>query len=146
MHDVGKLGIPDHLLLKPGKLTVDERLEIEKHTLIGGKILENPSSNILKRARVIALTHHENWNGTGYPNRLRENDIPVEGRIVAIADVLDALVSKRCYKTALTLDEAMMIIRDEAGKKFDPTLVPILFDNYEKVLQIYLFHHSGSVT
>ena len=98
MHDVGKLGIPDRILLKPGKLDADEWEIMKQHTVIGAQLLSNSQSPVLQMGEAIALTHHERWDGSGYPNRLAGEDIPLPGRICAIADVFDALSSKRCYK------------------------------------------------
>ncbi|WMN61419.1 two-component system response regulator [Pseudoalteromonas xiamenensis] len=127
MHDIGKIGIPDNILLKPGKLT-DEEFEIMKsHPQIGADILGEDDSDILKMAKTVALTHHEKWDGSGYPNGLAGDAIPIEGRIVALADVFDALTSERPYKKAWTIDEALTFIRDQSGRHFDPKLV-VLFD------------------
>ena len=100
LHDVGKIGVPDRILLKPGRLTSDEWEIMKQHTLFGGRILEGSKSDHLKLGRVVALTHHEKWDGSGYPQGLKGRDIPQIGRIVAIADVFDALTSKRPYKEA----------------------------------------------
>lgn len=123
MHDVGKIGIPDHILRKPGKLNPDEWEIMKKHAEIGARIIGKHSSELLETARILALTHHEKWNGHGYPSRLRAEDIPITGRIVAIADVFDALTSVRPYKAAWPVEKAVALIRDERGEHFDPTLV-----------------------
>lgn len=137
MHDVGKLGIPDKILLKPGKLT-DEEMEImKKHSLIGAKILENPSSDIMAAARKIALFHHERYDGSGYPYGLKGEDIPLMARIVAVVDVFDALVSKRCYKDAFTFEDAIAILRKGKGKHFDPKCVEAFEKNINTMLAIY---------
>jgi response regulator RpfG family c-di-GMP phosphodiesterase len=130
MHDVGKLGIPDAVLQKPGKLTPEEYQVMQKHTVIGGKILTRARSPILQSSEVIALSHHEKWDGTGYPGGIKGEAIPLPGRIAAIADVFDALTSKRCYKPPFSNDEAVGIIRQGAGKQFDPALV----DTFTRVL------------
>lgn len=125
MHDIGKIGIPDRILLKPGRLDDAERLEMQRHTLIGAEIIGNDDSDLLSLARSVALTHHERWDGDGYPNRLRGADIPIEGRIAAICDVFDALTSERPYKEAWEIDDACKFISGESGKAFDPDLVAI---------------------
>jgi len=125
MHDIGKIGIPDHILLKPGKLDPDERRVIETHCTIGAEILRDAPSPLLATAGVIAATHHEKWDGSGYPNRLAGEDIAVEGRITAICDVFDALTMSRPYKRGWSVEEAMAYIRNEAGKHFDPHFVDL---------------------
>jgi len=133
MHDVGKLGIPDRILLKPGKLTADEFDIMKQHTVIGANLLSGSQSAVLQMAEVIALTHHEKWDGSGYPNRLAGEDIPLIGRICALADVFDALSSKRCYKDSWPLEKTLHEIRSHAGKQFDPHLVS-LFDELLPVI------------
>ncbi len=123
MHDIGKIGIPDAILLKPGKLTATEWEIMKTHTLIGANLLAGDSSDLMKMACQIALTHHERWDGTGYPQGLAGENIPLAGRIVAIADVLDALISRRPYKEPWPLEKALAFIQGEAGKHFDPALV-----------------------
>jgi len=123
MHDVGKIGIPDNILQKKGPLTPAEWTTMKEHPEIGAKIIGEADSEILKYARTIALTHHEKWNGTGYPKGLAGEAIPFEGRIVALADVFDALTSKRPYKNAWPVEKAMAHIAEESGGHFDPTLV-----------------------
>ena len=123
LHDVGKIGIPDAILLKPGKLTADERATVERHTLIGADILSESASPVLQLAERIALSHHERWDGSGYPFGLRGEDIPLAGRIVAIADVFDALTHDRPYKSAWPVQEAIDHIRSQRGSHFDPRVV-----------------------
>ncbi len=123
MHDVGKIGIPDSILLKPGKLDADEWKTMQTHTTIGGEILSGHNSSQLRLAEIIALTHHERWDGTGYPKRLKGEDIPIEGRIACICDVFDALTSERVYKEAWPVDDAMEEIVKGAGTQFDARLV-----------------------
>lgn len=125
MHDVGKIGIPDHILLKPGKFEAEEWEIMKTHAQIGANILAEESSNLMKMAYDIALTHHEKWNGSGYPNGLSGEDIPIVGRITALADVFDALTSIRPYKTAWSIEKAVELIKSESGKHFDPELVEI---------------------
>ncbi len=123
MHDVGKIGIPDRILLKPGKLTPDEFEIMKSHTTIGADILANSRADILHYAEEIALSHHERWDGTGYPQGVAGEKIPVTGRIVGIADVFDALTSDRPYKDAYPLEVALEIIRRDRGRHFDPEAV-----------------------
>jgi putative two-component system response regulator len=123
LHDVGKLGVPDAILLKPGKLTTDEYLDMQRHTQLGADILGGSSSDLIRVAESIAANHHERWDGTGYPHQRRGEDIPIEARIVSIADVLDALCSDRPYKKAWPTDTAFREIVDNSGTHFDPTCV-----------------------
>lgn len=123
MHDVGKISIPDHILRKPGPLTADERAVMETHTLVGHQMLSGSENPLIQRAAEIALTHHERWDGSGYPQGLRGEQIPLAGRIVAVADVFDALTSDRVYRRALPVSEAQRIIEDGRGTHFDPDVV-----------------------
>jgi len=125
MHDVGKIGISDIILLKAGPLSAEERHIMETHTNIGADILSGSNRILLKAAEVIALTHHERWDGTGYPVGLKGEDIPLFGRIVAICDVFDALISERPYKQAWSVEEAIKKIVSEKGRHFDPELVAL---------------------
>ncbi len=136
MHDVGKIGIPDHILLKSGKLTDQEFDLIKMHTNIGAKILSNSNAKILQVAERIALSHHEKWNGKGYPQGLCGDNIPLVGRIVALADTFDALTSKRPYKEPYPLAIALEIIKKERGQHFDPDLVDVFFENIDEILKI----------
>ena len=120
MHDVGKIGIPDRVLQKPGKLDPDEWEIMKQHTIIGAEILKDARVDFIELAADIALTHHERWDGSGYPQGLKSSDIPLAGRIVAIADVFDALTSKRSYKAPIPLEKAIAIIKDGQGSHFDP--------------------------
>lgn len=130
MHDVGKIGIPDRVLGKPGKLDPDEWALMQKHVSFGVDIIGEQNSLLLKMAKTVAATHHEKWDGSGYPNGLKGEDIPIEGRIVALADVFDALTSERPYKKAWSIEQTMGLIAEQKGKHFDPTLV----DLFEKIL------------
>jgi putative two-component system response regulator len=141
LHDVGKIAIADAILQKPGKLTQEEFEAIKQHTIVGAQILDKISLSLpeeehlfLNHARILALTHHEKWDGTGYPSGLKGRNIPLQGRLMAISDVYDALVSRRPYKEAFTHDQAVEIIIDSRGKQFDPDLVDI----FEKVNQRFL--------
>ncbi len=133
LHDIGKIGIPDNILLKPGKLTSEEFNEIKKHTLFGGEILKGSQSKYLKAGEIIAMTHHERWDGAGYPNGLKEEEIPIEGRICAIADVFDALTTRRPYKKAFSNEKAFKIMKDGRGNHFDPDLIDIFFDKIDEI-------------
>lgn len=136
MHDVGKIGIPDAILMKPGKLTDKEFDIMRTHPQIGARILGGSSSPLLKMAEVIALSHHEKWNGMGYPNKLKGEDIPIEGRIVALADVFDALTSRRCYKPAWPLERALNLIKETREEHFDPNVVDAFFESLDQILEI----------
>lgn len=123
MHDLGKIGISDTIMLKPARLTDEEREIMETHTTIGADILAGSNNELLETARVIALTHHEKWDGSGYPRKLAGEAIPMEGRVAAIVDVFDALTSIRPYKKAWPVEEAVEDIRENSGTHFDPSLV-----------------------
>ncbi len=125
MHDVGKIGIPDNILLKPGPLDPEERRIMETHVAIGADIIGGHPAPELRMARGVALTHHEKWDGNGYPHRLKGDTIPIEGRICAISDVFDALTSERPYKRAWPLNKAISFVRGNAGSHFDPDLVAV---------------------
>lgn len=125
MHDVGKISVPDAILLKPGPLTPLERAEMELHADRGRRILEGSSSHVIQLAAEIAATHHERWDGTGYPWGLKGEAIPLSGRIVAVADVYDALTSARPYKRAWTSEEALDFLRGQSGRHFDPHCVEV---------------------
>jgi len=137
MHDVGKLGVPDAILLKPGKLDSEEWKIMQKHTVYGANILEGSDSEILEWSREIAISHHEKWDGTGYPNKLKAEDIPITGRIVALADVFDALTSNRPYKKAWTIDRAREEIIKQREKHFDPQLVDVFMDVFDRISEVY---------
>jgi len=125
MHDIGKIAVSDDILHKPGKLTPADWDEMRKHPLIGSELLSGSESELLRLGALIALTHHERWDGAGYPQGLVGNAIPVEGRIVALADVFDALTSERPYKPAFEVDHAVALMRDERGRHFDPEYLDI---------------------
>ncbi len=131
LHDVGKVAIPDAILLKPGPLTAEERAIIETHAEEGHRLLRGSSSSILEMATTIALSHQEKWDGTGYPRGLSGEAIPIEGRIVAIADVFDALTSDRVYRKAFSVEEAIQMMREQRGHHFDP----VLLDAFMEVLE-----------
>lgn len=136
MHDVGKIGIPDGILLKPGKLDPDEWEIMKTHVNIGGEILGDDDSALLQMAYDIAMTHHERFNGTGYPNGLAGEDIPMAGRIAALSDVFDALTSERPYKKAWPVEEAVALIKEERGQHFDPQLVDVFLELLPEIIEI----------
>ena len=136
MHDIGKIGIPDSILLKPGQLTSEEWEIMKQHPVIGGKILEGSDKKIIRLGEIIALTHHEKWDGTGYPKGLKGDEIPKTGRIVAIADVFDALTSRRPYKEAFSNKKAFEIINQSRGTHFDPQVVDAFFSIKDEILII----------
>lgn len=143
MHDVGKIGIPDAILLKPGKLVGEEWETMKRHTLIGASIIGEHTSELLQMARQLALTHHERWDGLGYPHGLKGENIPLEGRIVAIADVYDALTSQRPYKRAWTSADAIQFVQEQAGKAFDPLLVQLFVELLPQVEAIRAEYSDG---
>ena len=162
LHDVGKIGIPDSILHKPGKLTSDEfevmqrhcgfgrkvldlgpdfdSSPIAQHTSLGAQIMEQCDSPAIAMARTVALTHHERWDGTGYPLGLAGENIPIEGRITAVADVFDALSSRRPYKKAYPLDECLAILQEESGSQFDPQVVDAFLNRTSDIVAIQLAH------
>ena len=137
MHDIGKLGISDAILHKKGTLTPDEFEEMKRHTLIGADLLYGADNELMNMAHLIALTHHEKWDGTGFPLGLCEEEIPFSGRVAALCDVFDALSSKRPYKDAWPLSEAKKVIVEQKGIHFDPYVVELFLDNYEKIEDVY---------
>jgi len=136
MHDVGKIGVPDTILQKPGKLTEEEWRIMRQHTVIGARIIGDHPTGLLRMAATIALSHHEKWDGSGYPNGLAGEDIPHVARVVAVADVFDALVSVRPYKPAWSVEEATALIRHERGRHFDPDLADAFLNSMPEILRI----------
>ncbi len=136
MHDIGKIGIPDAILLKPGALEPAEWAIMQSHATIGGHLLEGDDSDLMRLAREIALTHHERWDGSGYPHGLAGTAIPASGRIAALADVFDALTSERPYKKPWTVEASVALIRGNRGKHFDPDLVEVFLAELPGVLAI----------
>jgi putative two-component system response regulator len=134
LHDVGKVGLPDAILKKPGKYTAEECTAMQEHVVIGAQILESEGIDVM--AKNIALYHHEKWDGTGYVHHLAGENIPLEARIVAIADVYDALISKRVYKEAFSEERADRIVREESGRHFDPKIVDIFFNHKRDIQEI----------
>jgi len=138
MHDVGKVAIPDAILLKPGHLTPAQRRVMQRHTEVGAEILRDADDDdVLGMARNVALNHHERWDGEGYPKGLQQRAIPLVGRIVGLADVFDAIVSRRCYKEACPLDVALDILHQDTGKHFDPDVSSAFLKALDAVLESY---------
>ncbi|MDX2471711.1 MAG: response regulator [SAR324 cluster bacterium] len=136
MHDIGKVAISDEILQKPGKLTPSERKYMESHSLLGFEMLSGSSRKLLNAARITALEHHEKWDGSGYPKKLKGEEIHLFGRITAVADVFDALSHDRCYKKAWADQDIFCLFKEERGKHFDPKLVDLFFENLEGFLKI----------
>ena len=150
LHDIGKVGVPDSILLKPGKLTENEFRVMQQHTVIGGETLDavarlHPEGGFLSMARDIAWSHHEKFDGTGYPRRLRGSGIPLCGRIVALADVYDALTTRRVYKPPFPHDKARQIVIDGAGVHFDPHMVQAFLANEDRFVEIQKKYESGGI-
>jgi putative two-component system response regulator len=137
MHDIGKVGIPDSILFKPGPLNKSEWVEMKNHSVYGAQILEGSDSPILKASSQIALTHHEKWNGDGYPRRLKHDQNPLFGQIVSIVDVFDALTSKRCYKKAYSLDYSIDEIKASKDSRFSPLIVDTFMDNIDEIVKVF---------
>ena len=136
MHDIGKIGIPDSVLTHTGRFDDEQRRIMNQHTEIGWDILHGSTSPLIDTAAVIARSHHEWWDGSGHPDGLRHEQIPIEGRIVAIADVFDALTSARRYKPAFSLERAAAMMSDERGTHFDPTLLDLFFADLDELADI----------
>jgi len=142
MHDIGKIGIPDRILLKPGKLDAEEWEIMTSHTTVGVRILEGSDAEVIQLGETIAGTHHEKWNGEGYPSGLKGENIPISGRITAIADVFDALTSKRPYKEPFSVDRSFSIITEGRGAHFDPAATDAFVAAREEILQIKARYQS----
>lgn len=136
MHDLGKIGIPDQILTKPAKLDPTEWEIMKLHAVIGAKILKGSDAEFIMIGESIALSHHEKWDGSGYPNSLKGTEIPIAGRITAVADVFDALTSKRPYKEAFSVEESLAIIKEGSGSHFDPDVVDAFFAIKDEILTI----------
>jgi putative two-component system response regulator len=143
MHDVGKIGIPDLILLKPGKLTPEKWTIMKEHTIIGGSILREAEDDLIKTGEIIALSHHEKWDGSGYPKGMKGEDIPLIGRITAVADVFDALTSERPYKKAFSNEKAYGILREGRGTQFDPKVLDAFFERLDDVVEIQEKCHNA---
>jgi len=137
MHDVGKVAIPDAILLKSGHLSPEQRKVMQRHTVVGADIFGEPEDEVLATAQEVALRHHERWDGKGYPDGLAGEAIPLSGRIVGLADVFDAVVSKRCYKEACSLPVALDILDKDSGQHFDPAVVKAFLERLDDVLESY---------
>jgi PAS domain S-box-containing protein len=142
MHDVGKIGIPDRVLLKPGRLTEEEMAIMRRHTELGAEILANSDSRLMQTAETIALTHHEKWDGTGYPRGLAGTDIPLCGRIVAVADVFDALISRRPYKEPFSQEKTLQIMKEQRGYHFCPEALDAFLDIQPELARIAAEHRD----
>jgi len=136
MHDIGKLGIPDSVLLNPRELTAEEWVIMRDHAVIGERILSGSQSELVQLGMVVAGTHHEKWNGTGYPNQLAGDSIPIWGRIAALADVFDAMTTKRVYQLPVSVEKAFAYIEDQKGEHFDPELTDLFLTIKPKILKI----------
>jgi putative two-component system response regulator len=136
MHDVGKIAVPDRVLLKPGPLTPDERRVMERHAEVGYELLAGSDSELLELAATIAWTHHERFDGSGYPRCLERESIPLEGRIAGVADVFDALTSDRVYRAAIPVEQAVATMRGARGTQFDPEVLDLFLDSFDEVLAI----------
>ncbi|MCK1281624.1 response regulator [Bradyrhizobium sp. 61] len=142
LHDVGKVAIPDHILLKPGRLSDDEMAVIRTHATIGEKILADSSCELIQLGAQIAAGHHERWDGAGYPNGLQANEIPVAARVVAVADVFDALTTRRPYKEPMPLDVARDYLVENQGRQFDPACVEAFLSRWDEVVEIAAGHQA----
>ena len=136
LHDVGKISIPETILHKPGKLDPEEWEIMKTHAQKGYELLAGSDRIVAKMGAIIAKTHHERWDGQGYPEGLAGDDIPVEGRIMAIVDVVDALLSKRCYKPAWSPEEVKAYLHENSGKQFDPLITHIMIEHFDRILEI----------
>ena len=136
MHDIGKIGIPDAILQKPGALTPEEWVIMRQHPAIGAELLKGSSIPLLDMAAIISLTHHENFDGSGYPRGLAEDDIPIEGRIVALVDYFDALSMDRCYRPAWPFERVLESIIEQSGRRFDPMLVQLFVDHIDEFVAL----------
>jgi putative two-component system response regulator len=136
LHDIGKVGLPETLLLQQGQYTESELNRIKRHTIIGAEILRNSSSPLLQAAEIIALNHHERWDGSGYPNGILGEQIPLSARMCALADVFDALTTPRPYKKAISVEDASRLIIGASGSLFDPQLVQAFEDQLQNILNV----------
>jgi len=136
MHDVGKINIPDEILMKPSRLTSEEWILMQQHPVIGAKLLQNSKSELLQAGEIIAHTHHEKWDGTGYPGNLAGDGIPLYGRICAVADVWDALTMVRPYKSGLSSNDALRIMKEGKGTHFDPEIINVFVDKLPEIEKV----------
>ena len=138
LHDLGKIAISDNILNKPGKLTEEEFEIMKTHSQIGHDMILKSDRELCQTGRVIALEHHEHWDGRGYPNAKKGEEISIEGRIVAVADVFDALSCKRCYKEAWEISEVFAYMKEKSSTQFDPQIIDVLLDNETEIREIYV--------
>jgi len=136
MHDIGKIAIPDSILLKPGRLTDEERLEMQSHTTLGFEMLNHSNRELLKTAALVAVQHHEKWDGTGYPKGLKGDEIHIFGRILAIADVFDALICKRVYKEPWPVEKIIAMFKESRGKDFDPGVIDVFLQVKDAMIDV----------
>jgi response regulator RpfG family c-di-GMP phosphodiesterase len=136
LHDIGKIGLPETLLLQPGQYSEADLTRIKRHTIIGAEILRNSQSPLLQAGEIIALNHHERWDGSGYPNGLIGDQIPLSARMCAVADVFDALTTPRPYKKAISVEDASRLVIGASGTLFDPQLVQVFEDELSSILNI----------
>jgi putative two-component system response regulator len=136
LHDIGKIGLAESLLLQQGRYSENEQQKIKRHTVIGAEILSNSISPLLQAGETIALSHHERWDGSGYPNGLVGEQIPLSARLCALADVFDALTTPRPYKKEITVDDASRLIIGASGSLFDPQIVQVFIDEFGSILKI----------
>jgi putative two-component system response regulator len=149
LHDVGKLGIPDHVLLKPGKLDADEWTVMRSHTTLGASLLEGSGSSVIRMGQTIARSHHERWDGSGYPEGLSGEAIPLEARICAVVDYFDALTMDRPYRRAVPTDKVLGMMEEQAGVHFDPRVLSVFFDQLSEINEVreqYLARPAGTST
>ena len=137
LHDIGKVGIPEAIIFKSSDLLPKEWELVKQHPVIGAEILKGSSSTLLQMGEIIALTHHERWNGSGYPRGLKGEDIPLIGRIFAVADVFDALTTKRPYKPEITIDDATTLLKESAGILFDPKVIAVFLESSNEIIKMY---------
>jgi putative two-component system response regulator len=140
LHDIGKVGIPEALLLKSGDFSAKEWEVIKRHTITGADLLKGSVSSFLQAGESVALTHHERWDGSGYPNGLKGEDIPISGRICAVADVFDALTTPRLYKKEISVEDARRMIVDAGGSLFDPKVVEVFNQEFDEILKVRRSH------
>lgn len=140
LHDIGEVSLPDSLATRAGKLTDAELERVKLHTLIGAKLLNGSASSLLQAGEIIAVTHHERWDGSGYPYGLKGDQIPLSGRIVALADIFDALTTERSYKKELPVEDALLLIVDNQSILFDPELVEVFNNTFEDILKTRQAH------
>lgn len=140
LHDIGEIGLPDAVLTRSGKLNAYEWDLVKRHPIIGAEILRGSPSVVLQAGEIIALTHHERWDGSGYPYGTKGEDIPLSGRICALADIFDALTTKRTYKQEIPVNEAYQLIAENGGVLFDPALVKVFGESFDEIIKVRQFN------